>query len=591
MKVSLIAAVLLLPALVAGAEGTLADMANEIFRDLYPSEALFIEQHEAGQATDFRAGEEEKDDPANARNWGDERVLRAKVLEWFCREKSVRDRISDRGIRILGARIDGKVDLSNLEFGLPLFLHQCVISEDFSASEAQFEILSFQGSKIASLAADGIHISRDLSLRNCFVADGEVSLLRASIGGNLVCDGGTFRNPNSSALTAKGIRVTGGIFLGDGFEAEGEVRLLGASIGRNLNCDGGTFFNPNGSALSAEGIRVGDGVFLNDRFKAKGEVCLVGASIGHDLNCMRGAFHNANGEALCADRIRVTGSVFLNGECLLEGEVSFVHAEALEFQYLGLLEPQSALLDLRAARFDSIRFDSASLPDRGNLWLHGMTYDSIDVMVDTNEVWWINFIERQTTKSPDSAPDADEAKHLEALDTLQSNREKAESSRLFFTQPYEQAAKVLRAHGHVQVANAILIAKEDARGRAMPKFSFQWPWHMFKKILMEYGYDTSRAFGIAIVIVLFGWTLFSLGYRRGLMRPVRPEDRLAFVSFIYALETFTPLVNLNQAEHWLPNTDTRSGRLLAWYLYWHTIAGWLLTTLLVTALTGLMRQT
>ena len=68
------------------------------------------------------------------------------------------------------------------------------------------------------------------------------------------------------------------------------------------------------------------------------------------------------------------------------------------------------------------------------------------------------------------------------------------------------------------------------------------------------------------------------------------DEHPAFAPLIYSLETFTPLIKLKQADYWYPATCPTWGCVLAWYGHLHTVSGWLLSTLLVAALTGLMRR-
>jgi hypothetical protein len=117
-------------------------------------------------------------------------------------------------------------------------------------------------------------------LNDGFRAEGEVWLLGASIGGQLVCRGGVFSNPEGNALHADDAQVGRSAFLNDGFQAEGTVRLLGASIGGDLYCTGGTFHHPSGNALHADGFQVGGGVYLDDGFRAEGVVRLAGGRVG-----------------------------------------------------------------------------------------------------------------------------------------------------------------------------------------------------------------------------------------------------------------------------------------------------------------------
>ena len=63
-----------------------------------------------------------------------------------------------------------------------------------------------------------------------------------------------------------------------------------------------------------------------------------------------------------------------------------------------------------------------------------------------------------------------------------------------------------------------------------------------------------------------------------------------FNAFIYSLEKFVPLLNLGIGDLWVPNPSVPGGRLLSYWLYFHIITGWILTTLWVAALTGLLKS-
>jgi hypothetical protein len=71
------------------------------------------------------------------------------------------------------------------------------------------------------------------------------------------------------------------------------------------------------------------------------------------------------------------------------------------------------------------------------------------------------------------------------------------------------------------------------------------------------------------------------------------------VALIYSLDTFLPIVNLHQEENWHPNDSATCvigekqlpcGFILRGYLWLQIMMGWLLTTLGVAAVTGLVRK-
>ena len=79
------------------------------------------------------------------------------------------------------------------------------------------------------------------------------------------------------------------------------------------------------------------------------------------------------------------------------------------------------------------------------------------------------------------------------------------------------------------------------------------------------------------------------------------DEYQTFNAFIYSLDAFIPIVNLHQQNYWLPDTNkgrilkilgiqTRWGSLLRIYLWVHICLGWIITSLWVAGLTGLVRR-
>jgi hypothetical protein len=128
-------------------------------------------------------------------------------------------------------------------------------------------------------------------------------------------------------------------------------------------------------------------------------------------------------------------------------------------------------------------------------------------------------------------------------------------------------------------------------------------------LTIDYGYQPLRALAWIVAFVLIGTAAFRRGYTGGVLVPTDhdayevfkktgqlPSDYQTFNSFVYALETFIPLIELHQASYWLPipqgdHAQTLySGRLLRWYLWLHIILGWVFTSLLVAGVAGLVKN-
>ena len=84
---------------------------------------------------------------------------------------------------------------------------------------------------------------------------------------------------------------------------------------------------------------------------------------------------------------------------------------------------------------------------------------------------------------------------------------------------------------------------------------------------------------------MLGTLFFGIGSYGGQLTETKEGMIPTFNAFVYSLDTFVPLVDLHQAKYRLP-----TGPGLRLYLWIHISSGWVLTTLLVVGLTGLVRR-
>ena len=134
------------------------------------------------------------------------------------------------------------------------------------------------------------------------------------------------------------------------------------------------------------------------------------------------------------------------------------------------------------------------------------------------------------------------------------------------------------------MARDVLIAmeKDPHRVAAFPRWGRLW--HVLLWATIGYGYMPKRAGLGCLGFVFVGTLLFRQSFRRGRFATMTKDGPPAFHPFIYALDSFVPIVDLHQVRFYLP---TSTG--LRWYLWAHTAVGWLLTTLLIVGATGIIR--
>jgi hypothetical protein len=536
-------------------------------------------------------------DPAKADEWGPEREIKAKLIRWLCKDRDAASAVDPKGIQVHGARITGALNLAFVSVPFPLGLCRCCFTHNANLISTDLPALNLAGSRVLSVAADRANVKGGVFLSNAFNAQGEVRLLGAQIGSNLECSGGTFKNPGKDALSADGAHVKGDAFLRDGFSAEGEVRLLGAQIGGVLDCSEGTFKNPGKDALSADGANVEGGVFLSGDFSAEGEVRLLGVEIGANLDCSGGAFKNPGGRALSADHAGVEGGVFLSDGFSAEGEVrlpgariegdldcsrgKFGDLNVETAAIVGALfwrsveATEATWLNLTNASAGSLIDDEKSWPGKGNLLLDGFIYGHISGNSPSDAKTRLTWLALQPEFKP---------------------------------QPYNQLAKVLREAGHAKGARRVLYEMETRRRKAEDQGLFSRLISRAFKITLGYGYYPQRiAVGGLVFLITMGWWFFRQGYFAGAIVPTDrdayysfrthgrpPEHYQRFTASVYSLENSLPFVNLGQKDQWTPDPNPQASRwvpgFLRWFRWGQVLLGWLLATLFVAGVTGVVRK-
>ena len=164
--------------------------------------------------------EDPANDPSKADAWGRDRRIRAELIRWLCVDERGSKRVDPRGLKVYAARIDGELDLSSATVPFPLFLSHCRLTGPADLSYLTIPELQLCGSSTRSLYLDGAEVKGDVFLNKGFSAEGEVRLLGAQIGGDLVCGGGTFKGSGDDALSADRAEVRGYVFLNHGFLSE-----------------------------------------------------------------------------------------------------------------------------------------------------------------------------------------------------------------------------------------------------------------------------------------------------------------------------------------------------------------------------------
>jgi hypothetical protein len=398
--------------------------------------------------TDFAAAgpssvpNDPSNDPTHADRWHHDREVRAELIKWLCVDPDASRQVDPRGIRLLGARVTGKLDLSHIRVPFGIAMIRSSIPEQIDLDSAEIPKLDLAASSTGEIFAPNMVVLGDADIGwdtheygSEFRASGEVYLQGARIGGVLCFGGGTFHSSPSplsevqaeirAAIDMPDIAVKGAVRMCCGFESQGAVDLRGAKIGGALQCNGGHFINPGNVALLALSASIGGDVYLSEDeqygdFEADGQVDFTSAQVGGLLYVHQAEFKGA------------TGSLHGLNANLVDMQKTLI------WQKVEL--PNGATLNLTGAKVGLLMDDEQSWPKPGDLILDGFTYSGLTPPLDaTSRLRWL------ALQPP--------GLHL---------------------QPYRQLAKVLRESGDEPGAIEVLIAEEDARYMRFGFLSALW---------------------------------------------------------------------------------------------------------------------
>jgi hypothetical protein len=381
---------------------------------------------------------------------------------------------------------------------------------------------------------------KPLTIVNCYIPDG-IDVTFSHLQSLEV------RSSSTGPIAADMSELAGDLALR--FGTHGPVSLFRARIGGNVDCTGSTLLSRGEQSVNAAASTVAGDMIFHDGFTADGVLDLRLARVGQSLSFNRVIFRGPDDTGLNAERASIGGTLY----------------------WVDIQHTPNTQLDLENTKADALWDNEDSWPAPGKLMINGFTYTEF------------------------AGGPADAEPRLRWLELQPPG---------YRPQPYRQLAKVLRDSGRETGATDVLIAKEEVRRREAGLGRMERAWNLMLDVTIGYGYRPLRALWWIAGFVIVGAVLFELGYRARIVTPTDEAAYRVFVesgagpphyppfhAFVYALENFLPVVDLDQGEYWRPNPvhGAVPGRLLRWYLWLHILAGWLLTPLLFAGLSGLIR--
>lgn len=493
-----------------------------------------------GATVEYLSGNPDLDDPARSADWDDDRTIRAAVIAALAlgARRPVPGRTA--GVRVVGARVVGQIDLRHGQVDVPLTLRHCRIEDTLRFDEAVTKSIDLTGSHTGRIMAEGAHVRGTLKLNDARISggpdfalhldeitidtdlsaralhcDGPVCLIGARIGAVLDLIRGKLHHPGKAAVNLGGAQIGRGLLLGYA-SIRGQLRLPGATVDGMALFSGTEIKGVAGIDIAGrEGIAVvgesftasGDGLF-DRNFRTEGQVSLVGASFGGVLSFRDARLASVNGDpALQCGGMQIARGLYLTHGFRAQGEVRLIGVRVGGHLDLVGMAKDSGPITLYHATVATIRDGGPQTwPDR--VLLDGLTYNAFDPYLPGKE----------------------------RLALLRRQRDG------YRAQPYEFMASYYRALGHEEDARTVLIEKERVRrigGRRRDRLV-----SVIFGTLVGYGYRPMRAVLFSTLIQLAAIGFFAMD------RPtqIRPDEHVVYYPALYAADLFVPIVHFGQAD-------------------------------------------
>jgi hypothetical protein len=521
-----------------------------------------------------------------------ETTVRGEFVAYLARSNP-HERFTPRRVQIVGAWIEGGIDLRNATVPEALWFYRCVFTAAPRLDSARVGgSVSFPGCLLPGLRADDCSVAGNLALNSGCTVRTELRLARARIGRDLNLESLQLRSaahsetPIQRRVSAEGARIDGHFIMQGGFESDGDLHLIGLRVAGDLRASnarvsgGVDDHGQRGDALNLDQARIAGNVTFDQRFSATGLVRLNQAHIGGDLDCS-GATFDALGE------LALRGATTLSLERARIGATLALDKQARPLH-------RASLAGARAA---TLVDDDTTWGD--GLAIDGFVYQRFGAASPVDGEARLRWLMRQGTA------------HLDAD---------------FRQQPWRQLIRVLRQAGHHVAAREVAVALEahwlriGRVGVGVPR-GMRWlarGAHRLFGALVGYGYRPQRLVAAMAVLWLASGTLYWAAAEYGAIAPsnpavyndpryadcrgnvasadganwmrcaVLPVEHSAFRPFAYSLEMLLPFVDLRQRNQWTTidthraevRRDTASAasswgvasRVVSWY---EMFVGWL----------------
>lgn len=542
--------------------------------------------------------------------------------------------VSVRGAIIKGPGDDWAIAAAGITIAQGLSLAGAQISGGFNVAGARIT-QGISASHVVivgrgrAIEADVVHLGGNWIMRGAKI-QGSVRFAGAQIDGQVGFTESTIEGSGDLAIRADGAHIRGGWFMGRA-DIRGLVRLPAAVLGNEMRLRGTKICVKAGPALYANGVKIARELVLDGGFEAVGGVALDHAEIAGTLDLSESKLQSA---ILARDGAPTEGTY----DAVLQARYDEAAISLVDARLDRLVMPEKAdhrpkgVVDLSRAHIGSYEDAASAWPptaaERRKLARRNPQWRDLDHLVLDGFVY-------DHLQNPAGVPSSVKAARVDTAKARLRWLEGQSGDDLdvhFKPQAWMQLSRRLVAQGFHDDAREIAIARRRRHRRGASASRAAKLQGMFLDLFALYGFNPWRTvlWSVFFVMLFAGiWAWASRDCERAdckdetvyvmaLKGNFGQDDTRAaanyppFAPLAYSLDVFLPFISLGFEDHWRPRTSHRPlasieipaspmigygprrvtltlGQVLYAVYVAEMIIGLVLTSLAVTAFTGLLR--
>ena len=358
------------------------------------------------------------------------------------------------------ADIHGRIDLGSARISGQFIIRNATVTAGATPPQDGYTNTRAHG---AAISASRLSVGGEMDIDGDTTIDGRMDLPLAELGSLSAGPGCRFIAPGSDALDLTNTTLRSRLELAPSVAIRGTLRLTGAAIHGNLTLSGVRLTDPGGrSSVAAQAVTVDGDVQLLALEVAAGKVNFRGATIGGMLDAQGAHLNNPDAYTISLHQAAVRGSVRLVDGFRSTGAV-LLNRVSID----GRLDCRGGIFVCPALTPENpagTALEAFSATMRGGMYLGwqeihpaiNLTATTTSTLADDPAAWPASYIitgltyerfENLDLHRPDNAWNGPARRAWLAGQTP------------FDSGPYEQAARVFRQHGYVREAEDVLIAQ------------------------------------------------------------------------------------------------------------------------------------